>query len=229
MNHDEFAFVNQQLAAMLREGIPLEGALRKLCAESKRGRPRIAFSKIESDLRRGVPLEKAISSSSLPEFYREMVRLGAASGDLPGVLTLAADHYRRVGAIWTRLRALLTYPFLVLLVSLALSIWFAITTRDSNAALIHEIQQPRTPLMRAFNLNAPDELRVDRSHWRLNLWVPPALMTLAILLLVFIFSAPLLRARLRWRLPPFKEASMAQLASTLHILLRKGLPLRESL
>ena len=31
MNLDEFAFVNQQLAAMLRDGIPLEGALRQLC------------------------------------------------------------------------------------------------------------------------------------------------------------------------------------------------------
>ena len=27
MKHDEFAFFNQQLAAMLRDGIPLEGAV----------------------------------------------------------------------------------------------------------------------------------------------------------------------------------------------------------
>jgi len=31
------AFFNQQLAAMLRDGIPLEGALRRLCQEMKAG------------------------------------------------------------------------------------------------------------------------------------------------------------------------------------------------
>ena len=29
MKYDEFAFLNQQLAAMLRDGIPLEGELRR--------------------------------------------------------------------------------------------------------------------------------------------------------------------------------------------------------
>jgi type II secretory pathway component PulF len=37
MNYDEFAFFNQQLAAMLREGIPLEGALKQLCAGMRGG------------------------------------------------------------------------------------------------------------------------------------------------------------------------------------------------
>ena len=31
MKLDEFAFVNQQLAGMLKSGVPLEGALRQLC------------------------------------------------------------------------------------------------------------------------------------------------------------------------------------------------------
>ena len=35
MNYDEFAFFNQQLAAMLRDDIPLEGGLRRLCAHRR--------------------------------------------------------------------------------------------------------------------------------------------------------------------------------------------------
>jgi type II secretory pathway component PulF len=31
MNHDELAFLNRQLSAMLRDGIPIEGSLRQLC------------------------------------------------------------------------------------------------------------------------------------------------------------------------------------------------------
>ena len=40
MKLDEFSFFNQQLAAMLRDGIPLEGALRRLCDEMRRGKLR---------------------------------------------------------------------------------------------------------------------------------------------------------------------------------------------
>ena len=37
MKLDEFAFVNLQLAGMLKCGIPLEGALKQLCATMRRG------------------------------------------------------------------------------------------------------------------------------------------------------------------------------------------------
>ena len=55
MKNDEFAFLNQQLAAMLRDGIPLEGALRQLCADMKRGTLRSELEKLEAELARGVP------------------------------------------------------------------------------------------------------------------------------------------------------------------------------
>jgi type II secretory pathway component PulF len=38
MNLDEFAFFNHQLAGMLKSGIPLEAALRLVCAEMRRQR-----------------------------------------------------------------------------------------------------------------------------------------------------------------------------------------------
>ena len=40
MKYDEFAFFNQQLAAMLRDGIPLEGSLKRLCQEMHAGKLR---------------------------------------------------------------------------------------------------------------------------------------------------------------------------------------------
>ena len=51
MKYDEFAFFNQQLAAMLRDGIPLEGALRRLCEEMRRGQLRDELQALEADLR----------------------------------------------------------------------------------------------------------------------------------------------------------------------------------
>ena len=52
MNHDEFAFFNQQLAAMLRSGIPLEGALKQLCVGMKTGPLRAELQLLEEEIGR---------------------------------------------------------------------------------------------------------------------------------------------------------------------------------
>ena len=103
MNYDEFAFFNQQLAAMLREGIPLEGALKQLCAGMRSGPLQAEIQALEAELARGVPLKEALARRELPDLYRQMLELGARSNDLPGVLTLLADHYYRANALWSRL------------------------------------------------------------------------------------------------------------------------------
>ena len=54
MKYEELAFVNQQLATMLREGIPLEGSLRQLCATMQKGRLRAELQLLENDLAGGV-------------------------------------------------------------------------------------------------------------------------------------------------------------------------------
>src|SRR5256885_7805883 len=49
MKLEELAFVNQQLAGMLKSGIPLEGALRQLCANMRRGQLRVELEALEAD------------------------------------------------------------------------------------------------------------------------------------------------------------------------------------
>src|SRR6185369_12445830 len=56
-------------------------------------------------------------------------------------------------------------------------------------------------------------------------------VTLGILVLLGLaaFSIPAWRNSLRWRLPAFRETSLAQLASAMALMLRKGTPLPEAL
>ena len=68
MNYEELAFVNQQLAGMLKSGIPLEGALRQLCANMRRGPCRTELEALERDLARGVPLKDALASEILEAY-----------------------------------------------------------------------------------------------------------------------------------------------------------------
>lgn len=214
MNYDELAFFNQQLAAMLRDGIPLEGALKQLCAGMKTGPLRDEMTQLENELARGTPLNEAITHRSLPEFYVRMVAVGARSNDLPGILTLLADYYERAGSAWNRLKGLMVYPFLVLLVSIVVTM--------------------------AVSSFAKKFLEMTTAGWQAQLpysfllmehaiWFPPALAAVLLLIGLAIVSVPRLRDKVRWRLPAFRETSLAQLASAMALMLKSGTPLPEAL
>ena len=210
MNYDEFAFFNQQLAAMLREGIPLEGALKQLCAGMRSGPLRAEIEQLEADLARGIPLKEALARRALPDLYRQMIQIGARSNDLPGVLTLLADHYHRANALWTRLKGLLVYPLIVILVSLGLTLLISLN-------FSRFLSQFGTELAPQPILTIP------------SIWMPPIVLTLVALLGVAAVCIPSWRARLRWRLPAFREASLAQLASAMALMLKNGTTLPEAL
>ncbi len=94
MKPDELAFFNQQLAAMLRDGVPLEGALRRLCQDLRQGPMRNELMALEADLAKGTPIADALAPRQLPELYKRMVLVGVKGGDLPGALTMLADYFQ---------------------------------------------------------------------------------------------------------------------------------------
>ena len=61
------------------------------------------------------------------------------------------------------------------------------------------------------------------------MWIPPLVLTFAALLGLGGAFIPSWRARLRWRLPAFREASLAQLASAMALMLKNGTTLPEAL
>jgi type II secretory pathway component PulF len=209
MNYDEFAFFNQQLAAMMREGIPLEQALKQLAVGMQTGALRADLEQLQADLSRGTPLKEALAARSLPPLYKQLVQIGARANDLPGVLTLIADHYHRVNALWVRLKGLLVYPLLVILVSLGLTCLLSFAFRRFLSQFFDQLML--SPFLLA------------------SLWIPPTFLALAAALVVAAITVPTLRGRLRWRLPPFREASLAQLASVMSLMLRNGASLPEAL
>jgi len=223
MSHDEFAFFNQQLAAMLRDGIPLEGALRKLCQEMRGGSLRDELQRLEADLAKGTPLADAMEVRQLPELYRHMTRVGVKSGDLPGALTLLADYYQRQNNLWTRLKGLMVYPLIVLFATFAVSGLFAVIwnhlVRPTYFGILPE-------LMEGQGLPAATRAAMPLLQ---NLWVFPTFFGLLFLVAVAMMVMPSLREAMRWRLPAFREASVARVASSLHLLLKGGVPLPEAI
>ncbi|TMP97979.1 MAG: hypothetical protein E6L09_12385 [Verrucomicrobia bacterium] len=207
MKYEELAFVNQQLAGMLKTGIPLEGALRQLCAQMRRGRLRAELEALEADLVRGLPLAEALATRKLPEFYVKMIQLGARTNDLPGILTLVADYYQRAHLGWTRLKGLMVYPLLVLLASLGLSAFVAVIFTalvSGDAGLFEALLEGRS--------SAGTELE----KMLIAMWTPAALLLLIVLGVVVVLLVPGFRRFLR-------------VASAMNLLLSSGSHLGEAL
>jgi type IV pilus assembly protein PilC len=213
MKYDEFAFLNQQLAAMVRDGIPLESALRRLCAEMRQGTLRTELEKLEADLAKGTPLREAVRARQLPELYRQMIEVGAQSNDLPGILTMLADHYQRRHVVWTRLKGLMVYPAIVLFGAFLLSCFLCLISKELARTIV-------VPVMFGWSQGPPSLI---------GLWLAPVVLAIAVVALFAALATPRVRRALRWRLPAFKEASLAQIASALAMMLKSGVPLNNAL
>jgi general secretion pathway protein F len=61
------------------------------------------------------------------------------------------------------------------------------------------------------------------------LWVSPVFLGIAVLAALVAVAVPPVRRGLRWRLPTFKEASLAQVASVMGLMLKNGVPLADAL
>jgi len=222
MNYDEFAFFNQQLAAMLRDGIPLEGALKQLSAGMRAGPLRNEIAELEKDLAGGAPLKEAMAKSKLPDFYRRMLEVGTRGNDLPGVLTLLADHYHRANSVWTRLKGLLIYPVIVIIVSFGLSFVLSATLGKFTGEIYG--LGPNVGLPQSGAGSGPGGSLLLGA-----VWMPPTFLALLAALGAAAILIPSWRARLRWRLPGFREASLAELASAMALVLKNGMTLAEAL
>ena len=220
MKYDELAFFNQQLAAMLRDGIPLEGALRRLCDEMRRGRLRDELQALEADLAQGTPMADALLPRQLPELYKRMILVGVKSGDLPGALTMLADYFQRQNNVWTRLKSMMTYPLIVMFVAFLISTVLAFIWT-------HVIGPSMENVFGGMGIQLPAATNFAFSTLQ-AIWVFPVLLGLLFLLAAAIVFQPALRGKFLWRLPAFKEATVSRIASSLALLLKNGVNLPDA-
>jgi type II secretory pathway component PulF len=220
MKYDELAFFNQQLAAMLRDGIPLEGALRRLCDEMRRGKLRDELQALEADLAQGTPMADALQPRQLPELYKRMILVGIKSNDLPGALTMLADYFQRQNSVWTRLKSMMTYPLIVMFVAFLISTVLAFIWT-------HVIGPSMENVFGGMGIQLPAATNFAFSTLQ-AIWVFPVLLGLLFLLAAAIVFQPALRGKFLWRLPAFKEATVSRIASSLALLLKNGVNLPDA-
>jgi type IV pilus assembly protein PilC len=119
---DAFTMFNRNLAEMTRIGLPLPRAIHEIASGLRGGRFKRALEQIEAGLREGKSLDEAVSEVSgvFPPYYRWMLKAGAASGNLPAMLSAVARNTEGIRVARRAFLEAMTYPAAIILVALLL-------------------------------------------------------------------------------------------------------------
>ncbi len=111
----ELATYTQQLANLLRSGMPLTVALNSMGHLESKGISQDVSKQLRQDVMEGKSLSDSMAKQSLifSDLYVNMVRAGEQSGALEEVLRRLATHYERFAEVQQKFVSALIYPAIV--------------------------------------------------------------------------------------------------------------------
>jgi type IV pilus assembly protein PilC len=116
---NDFLLFNQQLAALVRAGIPILQAISMLRKRATSVRLRTVLGDVEDQIRGGSALSQAFASQGgiFPRIYTASILAGERSGALDEVLSRYVTYMRRNVALRRKIRGALAYPLFLLFAS----------------------------------------------------------------------------------------------------------------
>jgi len=116
---NDFLLFNQQLAALVRAGIPILQAISMLRKRAASARLRAVLGDVEEQIRGGAALSHAFASQGkiFPRIYTASILAGERSGALDEVLSRYVTYMRRNVALRRKIRGALAYPMFLLMAS----------------------------------------------------------------------------------------------------------------
>ncbi len=118
----DFLLFNTQLRTLLHAGLPLAQSLDLLKAQQTAPHFKALRDKVPQQVTTGVALSDAFASLGevLPRLYSNTLRAGEQSGELESVLERFVEYQRIVEAMRKKIIAALTYPAVLVLLSIGL-------------------------------------------------------------------------------------------------------------
>src|ERR687894_723346 len=115
----DFLLFNQQLAAIIRAGIPILQAVAMLRRRAASSRLRSVLTDVEDKIRSGMALSQAFAAQGpiFPRIYTASILAGGRAGALDDVLSRYVAYMRRGVEIRRKIRGALAYPLFLLLAS----------------------------------------------------------------------------------------------------------------
>ena len=117
--------LNDEIAALVRTGIPLDSGLKRLSHDLS-GRLKPIAEQLGQELDRGTLLPEALESSGVtfPPIYRAVVEAGIRAGRLPAALETVAQTTRRLAEARRTVAASFVYPIFIFLIAWQLVMFF---------------------------------------------------------------------------------------------------------
>jgi type II secretory pathway component PulF len=226
----ELATFTQQLANLLKSGMPLTVALNSMTYLESKGISAEVSRELRQDVMEGRSLSDSMAKQPrvFSDLYVNMVRAGESSGAIVEVLRRMADHFERFAQVQSKFTSALIYPAFVAVVGVGIMFFF-MTYMLPKFLTIFEGMNVKLPMM--------TQMLIGISHLFANYWW---LMLLSALVLVILFkrfqASPEGRRKLdQWKMnaPVFGKVIrlnlFGQFARTLSTLLENGVPVLTAL
>ena len=226
---NDFLLFNQQLAALLRAGIPILQAITMLRRRAASVRLRAVLEEVEEAIRGGAALSQAFAAqgATFPRMYSASILAGERSGALDDVLSRYVNYMRRSVGLRRKIRGALAYPAFLLFACLGMVIFLTtfVVPRMSD-------------LFSGFGNNLPTitVIVLAISGWitRNAIWVVPALIVGSIGIFIWsrtpqgllVIDRAMLRLPLAGKL--LVQMTASQAARSLATLLAGGITIVES-
>src|SRR5437763_5497405 len=140
------------LALLLKAGARLDDALELLSGDSDVGGLRRTVSKIRAAILSGESFGDALTRhpALFPSMYVALVRVGEASGSLPGILEVLAAERARNEAMRRKLGDALRYPAFVLLAAVCVLLFFLLFVLPQFASVLRDFNAKLDPVVLIF-------------------------------------------------------------------------------
>jgi len=226
----ELATFTNQLANLLKSGMPLTVALNSMTHLETKGIPAAVSRQLKNDVTEGKGLSEAMAKQPVifSSLYVNMVKAGEQSGALVDVLRRMGDHFERFSEVSAKFRSAMIYPIFVCCVGIAISIFFMTVMLPSFMQLFQGLNV-QLPLMTRMLIGLNDFFK----RW----WWVMALVIIAVGIIFnrFRASAGGRRTIDRWKIsaPVFGKVTrlhiFGQFSRVLATLLHNGVPVLTAL
>ena len=226
----ELATFTQQLANLLRSGMPLTVALNSMTHLESKGISADVSKELKQDVMEGRSLSDSMAKQPriFSDLYVNMVRAGESSGALVEVLRRMADHFERFAQVQSKFSSALVYPAFVSAVGICIMFFFMTYMLPKFMTIFEDMKVP-LPMM--------TQILVSISHVFANYWWLMIAVVIAAVILFKRFQATAEGRRKidHWRMNApvvgkvIKLNLFGQFARTLSTLLENGVPVLTAL
>ena len=162
ISSSSLAFALTQLSTYIRAGIPLVDGVRILSKQSSRANEKKAYERIVYDLLKGENFSDALQKQEkkFPKLLINMVKTAEMTGDLASVLDDMADYYTSIDQTKRQMISALTYPSVVLLMALGVTIFMLVYLVPQFVQLF-ESQDATLPAITLFIISASNFMKAN--------------------------------------------------------------------